>query len=291
MKATALFNKICFLYFINFFSWINIICLILYQTKIFFHLNTVIWSGHLHASCVSRSRRLLSPLCSTAWPAFWCCFGTGAWYPARAPCSRPSMPSLWWAQPAGHSVRNRASLQFEFLTQAVMCSPKVSLNAWFWSTVFHTRDTYLTEVKPSSSQEMCVCAYVKFSSFLMFKLLLFLISISVVLYKCYHPLVQVLEQLCGVWRANRCNTKSILSSSDTSWANQCYPSAKNVTSRLQLCLFVLSQKWLFLTSFLSGLWPFRKWTISVQQQSFFTQSTCAVSGKGFQFIAIYFSFQ
>ena len=25
-------------------------------------------------------------------------------------------------------------------------SPQVSLNAWFWSTVFHTRDTDLTEV-------------------------------------------------------------------------------------------------------------------------------------------------
>lgn len=24
---------------------------------------------------------------------------------------------------------------------------QVSLNAWFWSTVFHTRDTYLTEVR------------------------------------------------------------------------------------------------------------------------------------------------
>lgn len=27
-----------------------------------------------------------------------------------------------------------------------MCFLQVSLNAWFWSTVFHTRDTYLTEV-------------------------------------------------------------------------------------------------------------------------------------------------
>lgn len=27
--------------------------------------------------------------------------------------------------------------------------PQVSLNAWFWSTVFHTRDTDLTEVSPS----------------------------------------------------------------------------------------------------------------------------------------------
>lgn len=25
--------------------------------------------------------------------------------------------------------------------------PQVSLNAWFWSTVFHTRDTDLTEVR------------------------------------------------------------------------------------------------------------------------------------------------
>lgn len=36
--------------------------------------------------------------------------------------------------------------------QAVMINPdsflllEVSLNGWFWSTVFHTRDTYLTEV-------------------------------------------------------------------------------------------------------------------------------------------------
>lgn len=42
---------------------------------------------------------------------------------------------------------------------------QVSLNAWFWSTVFHTRDTYLTEVRafkplvtyyPKKKVDLCV---------------------------------------------------------------------------------------------------------------------------------------
>lgn len=82
-------------------------------------------------------------------------------------------------------VRNRASLQLWFLTQAVMCSLKVSLNAWFWSTVFHTRDTYLTEVKPTSVSD----AILPYCFYFLFKEVLFFL-------KLFHSLLQVLMLLC-----------------------------------------------------------------------------------------------
>lgn len=53
-------------------------------------------SGHLHASCVSRSRLLPWPLCLMAWLAFSCCCAIGAQCHARAPCTTPSTPFLWW---------------------------------------------------------------------------------------------------------------------------------------------------------------------------------------------------
>lgn len=109
-------------------------------------------SGRSHASCVLRSRRPPSPLCWTAWLAFSCCCAIVAQCHARAPCTTPSTPSLWseWrtTRPSHfcHGQKNHAHL-----TRASMCS-QVSLNAWFWSTVFHTRDTFLTEV-----MSLCVC--------------------------------------------------------------------------------------------------------------------------------------
>ena len=76
---------------------------------ILFHLfewNVVKWwvisltspSGHLHASCVLRSRRRPWPLCLMAWLAFSCWCAIGAQCHARAPCTTPSTPSLWSVQ-------------------------------------------------------------------------------------------------------------------------------------------------------------------------------------------------
>nr|XP_020479043.1 post-GPI attachment to proteins factor 3 isoform X1 [Monopterus albus] len=62
-------------------------------------------SGHLHASCVLKSQRLPWPLCLMAWPAFSCCCAIGAQYRARAPCTTPSTPSLWYLLMPGSGLQ------------------------------------------------------------------------------------------------------------------------------------------------------------------------------------------
>lgn len=59
------------------------------------HVCAVLHSGHLHASCVSRSQLQPWPRYLTAWLAFSCCCAIGARCRARAPCITQSMPSLW----------------------------------------------------------------------------------------------------------------------------------------------------------------------------------------------------
>lgn len=61
-------------------------------------IHCVYLSGHLRASCVSRSRHLPWPLCLMALLAFSCCCAIGAQCHARAPCTTPSTPFLWWVE-------------------------------------------------------------------------------------------------------------------------------------------------------------------------------------------------
>lgn len=76
-------------------------------------------SGHLHASCVLRSQRLPWRLCWMAWLAFSCCSAIEAQCHARAPCTTPSTPSLWWVKL--RPIHHYYCVKTGYVTKTYMC--------------------------------------------------------------------------------------------------------------------------------------------------------------------------